>query len=91
MEMDANDNLDGFMKKAKYFLQPKTVQAINTVQCTGIYHISKWQALCSLTGQLSTLCWPALCSLTSQLRAIYSLTGQLSTVLSCKVQICNNL
>jgi hypothetical protein len=47
METNANDNLDGFMKQTKYFLQSKTVQAILTIQCTGIYHISKWQALCS--------------------------------------------
>jgi hypothetical protein len=52
METNANNNLDGFMKQTKYFLQSKTMQAIITVQCTGIYHISKWHALCSLTGQL---------------------------------------
>jgi hypothetical protein len=54
METNANDNLDGFMKQTKYFLQSKMVQAIITDQCTGIHHVSKWLALCPLTGQLST-------------------------------------
>jgi hypothetical protein len=39
METNANDNLDGFIKQTKYFHQSKMVQAINTVQCTGIYHV----------------------------------------------------
>jgi hypothetical protein len=36
MKTNENDNLDGFTKQTKYFLQSKMVQAINTVQCTGI-------------------------------------------------------
>jgi hypothetical protein len=40
METNANNNLDGFIKQTKYFLQIKTVQAIITVQYTGIYHVS---------------------------------------------------
>jgi hypothetical protein len=59
-----------FFEKTKTILQSKTVQAINTVQCTGIYQVSKWQALCSLTGQLFAF--------TGQLSSHFC-TSQLST------------
>jgi hypothetical protein len=68
----------------KMFFQSKMVQAINTVQCTGIIPCFK------MAGSL-LFDWPAIYSLPAgslvfYRPAIYSLTGQLSTVLtvSCK-------